>query len=46
MIAKDEIKSTDDDDNDSFVTFRNQLQRYVQNNYYDYLKKRYQETIG
>ncbi len=47
MIAKDDIKLTDDDDdNDSFVTFRNQLQRYIQNNYYDYLKKRYQETIG
>ena len=45
VIAKDDIKSTDDD-NDSFVTFRNQLQRYIQNNYYDYLKKRYQETIG
>ena len=46
MIAKDDIKSTDDDGNDNFVTFRNQLQRYIQNNYYDYLKKRYQETIG
>lgn len=45
IIAKDDIKSTDDD-NDSFVTFRNQLQRYIQNNYYDYLKKRYKETIG
>lgn len=47
MIAKDDIKLTDDDDDDdSFVTFRHQLQRYIQNNYYDYLKKRYQETIG
>lgn len=46
IITKNDIKSTDDDDNDSFVTFRNQLQRYIQNNYYEYLKKRYQETIG
>ena len=46
IITKNDIKSTDDDDNNSFVTFRNQLQRYIQNNYYEYLKKRYQETIG
>lgn len=46
IIAKDEIKPTEDDDNGGFVMFRNQLQRYIQNNYYDYLKKRYQETIG
>jgi len=46
IIAKDEIKPTEDGDNDGFVMFRNQLQRYIQNNYYDYLKKRYQETIG
>lgn len=46
IIAKDEIKPTEDGDNDNFVTFRNQLQRYIENNYYEYLKKRYQETIG
>jgi hypothetical protein len=46
IISKDEIKPTEDGDNDNFVTFRNQLQRYIQHNYYDYLKKRYKETIG
>jgi hypothetical protein len=35
----------DDDDNDDFVTYRNQLQRFIQTNYYDYLKKRHQETL-
>lgn len=45
LIAKNEMNPKEDDDNDDFVTFRNQLQRFIQSNYYDYLKKRYKETL-
>ena len=45
QIAKSEMNPRDDDDNDDFVTYRNQLQRFIQTNYYDYLQKRHQETL-
>jgi len=45
QIAKNEMNPREDDDNDDFVTYRNQLQRFIQSNYYDYLKKRYKETL-
>ena len=46
LIAKNDMEPRDDEDNDNFVTFRNQLQRFIQTNYYDYLKKRYKETLN
>lgn len=43
MVIRTEIAK---DDNDDLVMHRNQLQRFIKNNYYEYFKKRYKELYG